>query len=894
MSLSEAQKRKLAPLKKEKEAENQSSLSRWIKKQKPSPCEPVQRRYGSRPFTDVGVRRWKDISNFLEKHTRSDRHKDSAVSWTKFKAIQTKELQPIASVLMTDRDNEIKENREHVKALLKVTALLERLGTAFRGHDETESSTNKGNFVETCNLLAEYSPTLFKEIQRRYSRYTSHEYQNDLISVIGIGPQKQVHRLPADMSETEFAELFDLSHVKDEFVRKRFIKLAYRFRDIFATHESHLGACEAVKHTINTGNAPPTKSRPYNVPHALRDVLKEKLDTLLEAGAIEEGDGPYAAPVILIKKKNGEYRKAVDYRKLNKDTVKDCYSLPVIQDILDRMANSRCFSVMDSISGFYQVPVDPNHRDKTGFITPFGLFRFKRAPFGLCNMPSTFQRLMDRVFKSLLHKTLECFLDDLISDTEKYRTPSKCFRTSFCKELSSPLTELTKKNVPFEWTELHSSAFNSLKEKLISSPILGLPRIGKGDYVLACEASNSAIAAKLSQVQDGREVVIHYGSRRLNKVEQNYSVTEKECLSVVYFTKLYRQYLYGVRFKVETDHLSLKWLLATKEPAGRTDRWVLSLQDLDFEVAYRPGSQNKVPDPLSRLPVVNAVVDSDSFLILPQAIDMEELRKAQKADRFCSSIVKYLAFKHIMPLDVEKLVIREIQNFVIENGVLCHVSTVSGKCRKREYRLVPVTPNNIAPKIMEYFHYSPYAGHFSTAKTFSRLKDRVFFPSMYSIYKRYCKSCLTCISRKSMNVTRKAPLQELPLLSNVLEMISIDLVGPSPKTVNGNTYFLSILDYFTRHIHLVNIVDAKAQTVLRTLVENYCHIFGFPTSILSDNGSHFKNQEFQDFCHKLGINHLFTSPEHAQSNGALERRHREVASILSQYVNQQHRGDWDA
>ena len=86
---------------------------------------------------------------------------------------------------MTDIDNEIKENREHVKALLKVAALLGRLRTAFRGDDEIESSTNKDNFVETCNLLAEYSPTLFNKLQRRYGHYTSHEYQNDLISVIG-------------------------------------------------------------------------------------------------------------------------------------------------------------------------------------------------------------------------------------------------------------------------------------------------------------------------------------------------------------------------------------------------------------------------------------------------------------------------------------------------------------------------------------------------------------------------------------------------------------------------------------------------------------------------------------------------------------------------------------
>ncbi|KAK2714265.1 hypothetical protein QYM36_008730 [Artemia franciscana] len=203
MSLSGAQKRKLAALKKEKEAENQFSLSRWIRKQKPSPCEPLcnsaseqttadvssspkevtvpqieqagnetprgtttpvavtakgkskrsfnasyyekhpwleysvqddsvywfccrrfggtssllGQRNGSRPFIDVGVRRWKDISNVLEQHTRSDRHKDSAVSWTEFKALETKEMQPIASVLMTDRNEDIKGNIEHVKGL---------------------------------------------------------------------------------------------------------------------------------------------------------------------------------------------------------------------------------------------------------------------------------------------------------------------------------------------------------------------------------------------------------------------------------------------------------------------------------------------------------------------------------------------------------------------------------------------------------------------------------------------------------------------------------------------------------------------------------------------------------------------------------------------------------
>ena len=198
-----------------------------------------------------------------------------------------------------------------------------------------------------------------------------------------------------------------------------------------------------------------------------------------------------------------------------------------------------------------------------------------------------------------------------------------------------------------------------------------------------------------------------------------------------------------------------------------------------------------------------------------------------------------------MPLDVEKLVIRDFQNFVKESCVLCHVSTVSGKCRKGEYSIVQLIPNSLVPKIMEYFHDSPYAGRFSTAKIFSRLKDCVFFPSMYSILKRFCEYCPTCISSKPMNVTQKAPLRELPLPSIVLEMISIDLVGPLPKTVYVNTYILFILDYFMCQIHLVNTVDAKAQTVLRTLVENYCHFFyihlsAFPIIVVSSKTKEFK------------------------------------------------------
>ena len=163
-----------------------------------------------------------------------------------------------------------------------------------------------------------------------------------------------------------------------------------------------------------------------------------------------------------------------------------------------------------------------------------------------------------------------------------------------------PMVDLTKKEKKFLFSEACENAFNSLKRALISADVMGYPLNEAGEFILDVDASDLGIGAVLHQVQGGKETVIAYASRSLNKAEANYCITEKELLAARYFIEYFPQYLPGRRFLVRSDHQSLVWLFQLKEPRGKIARWIEILSQYDFAIQYRPGKKQPHCDALSR------------------------------------------------------------------------------------------------------------------------------------------------------------------------------------------------------------------------------------------------------------------------------------------------------
>ena len=184
--------------------------------------------------------------------------------------------------------------------------------------------------------------------------------------------------------------------------------------DCFAASSKDLGECHILTHQINTEQAKPIHQLPYPAAFKQKIIIQQQVNEMLEDDIIEPSNSPWSSPVVLVKKKDGTHRFCADYRILNNVTVKDVYPLPRIDDALSRLEKTKYYSIMDMQSGFWQIEVAPESRKKTAFITPDGLWQFKKMPFGLCNAPATFQRMMDIVLTGLKWKTCLIYLDDVV------------------------------------------------------------------------------------------------------------------------------------------------------------------------------------------------------------------------------------------------------------------------------------------------------------------------------------------------------------------------------------------------------------------------------------------------------------------------------------------------
>ncbi|RVX02391.1 RNA-directed DNA polymerase-like [Vitis vinifera] len=281
--------------------------------------------------------------------------------------------------------------------------------------------------------------------------------------------------------------------------------------------------------------------------------------------------GTNQAPVLSVKKKDGTLRLCIDYRKLNRVTVKNKYPRPRIDDLFDQLKGAKYFSKIDLRTGYHQLRVREEDVPKTAFRTRYGHYEFLVMPFGLTNVPAAFMDLMNRVFRAYLDQR---FVGDF-------------FR------IAAPMTRLTRKWVKFEWNEECENDFQELKRKLTTTPVLTAPISGEL-FKIYCDAFTVGLGCVL--MQQGK--VIAYASRQLKQHERNYPAHDLELAAVVFALKTWRHYLYGEKFDVYSDHKSLKYIFIQKDLNSRQRRWMETLEDYDFALHYHLGKANVVADAL--------------------------------------------------------------------------------------------------------------------------------------------------------------------------------------------------------------------------------------------------------------------------------------------------------
>lgn len=772
--------------------------------------------------------------------------------------------------------------------------------------------------------------------------------------------------------------LFDLSNVHPS-ERNLLIPLLDEFSDVFSQGPDDIGRTNVVCHKIMTRDATPIRQPPRRVPIHRREQVGEMIKSMLKNEIIVPSESPWSSPVVLAKKKDGSLRFCVDFRRLNDITVKDAYPLPRIDTILETVAGAKYFSTLDLACGYWQVEIASEDRQKTAFSTENGLWEFTVLPFGCCNGPGTYQRLMDRVLSGLQWETCAVYLDDVIvwSSTIQEHTirlrevftrlreahlklkPSKChllksevsflghriseagiatdpgkveavrdwptprnveqlrtflgfasYYRRFVKgfaDIAAPLHRLTQKGLRFVWSDACDFAFNHLRHKLITAPVLSAVR-HDGDFILDTDASDTGLGIVLSQLQNEEERVIAYASVSLSKRERQYCVTRRELLAVVYGTKHFRHYLLGRPFLIRTDHNSLRWLRSFKNPEGQVARWLERLAEFEFTIQHRPGKSHANADGLSRicrqcgqqaeekttLPVSNITPEETSNQWNP-TWTVDFVQRSQEEDADISVIMKWLqegprpsrqtvsgygTVVHSLWAQWDRLILST-------SGVLYRRWTEEGRVVK--YQLV--TPKSFREEIMKALHDSVTGGHLGRFKTTEKIRERFYWPGWQTDVELWCRQCAGCAARKPPAAQPRAPMV-VRASGYPLQRIAIDLLGPLPRTERGNKYIVVIADYFTKWTEAFALPNMEAGTVAAKIVEEFICRFGVPTEIHTDQGRQFESKLFAEMCSMLSIKKTRTTPYHPQSDGLVERFNRTLGAMLSQYVNDHHT-DWD-
>ena len=694
-----------------------------------------------------------------------------------------------------------------------------------------------------------------------------------------------------------------------------------------------LGTSKLLPHRINLiPNAKPIKLKAYKLSKAQSMALKEILTFLINNRLIEPSFSAWSFPVVLVPKKNNkDWRMCVDYRKLNNITIKDSYSLPLIDEILLQIGNnSQILSTIDLFSGYHQIPMAPEDKEKTAFTTMYGNYNFRVMPFGLCNAPATFQREMNKIFFELIGECVFIYIDDIVifsKDINEHilhlRRVFKILKDNGLK-INLEKCSFFKKEVSLLGHKLSTDGISPIPEK-VKTIVNWLPPknttqlksfLGAIGYYRKFIKNFAQIAKPLfyllkkNSIFNFSEECIKAFEELKNKLIQAPILTPPDFSKpFIIRTDASRDGLGGVLLQRDKNNLEVPIFYESRSLSKSEENY--SITDLEGKAVFHCVQKFKqfitgnsfitivYTDHKPLVGIFNNREPTNSrhlkwvteLSILNVKVEYQEGRKNVIAD----------ALSRLETSDKPKETINIIYNNNNEvdnsdNGISDNNNNNSNSINKfiedyikkriiiidgKEYYKQGDKLRYIVKSIEEKLTLIDQAhqiGHEGVYKTYNRLKRDYYWKNMKKDINNYIRCCYKCQTCKPQTLNQ-FPEDNATPPGYPFSRVGLDLIGPLPETPRGNRFIIVLVDYLTKWVEAEPLVTSEADDVINFLKKVFSR-HGIPEILVTDNGPQFTADKTKAFLDLHDVYVHYISTYHPASNGEVENRNKEIGKYL--------------
>lgn len=788
-----------------------------------------------------------------------------------------------------------------------------------------------GNCLTKSN--GQYAKIPIINLNPKVAKIETNKHQNLFEQYIEEGTQSPPENDIRDRNRDQFI----LNELKkyEEWSNKEFDSISsicLEYSDVFHLPNDTLSFCTGVEHGIVLKEGtPPISLRNHRLPPSHNQIINKTVQNLLDQNIIQHSTSPWNAPLLVVPKKStieGEksWRVVVDYRKLNASTRQDAYPLPRIEDILDQLGESHFYSTMDLESGYYQVLLKSEDREKTAFSTPYGHYEFTKMPFGLTNGPATFQRMMNLALTGL--NGIEClvYLDDIVVHGRTFEEHNK--------RLEHVLERLRANNLKVKISKCQflRDEILFLGHKITKNGIL--PDPGKIQAVLEFPPPTSVkkLQSFLGLANYYRKFIEGFANiaEPLNKLLRNNEkyVWNESCQSS--FEKL-KEALTTPPVLIFPDYS--KEFIVTTDASNFALGAVLSqgVPGHDRPISYASKSLDNVERKYATieremLAIVYAIKQFRCYLINRKFVVYTDhkpltgaLRSHDTTSRLTNLLNKIIDYDYVIKYKpgkincnadaLSRLPYEDLPNKILittrskakeqkqeakldktqeilevqepELDQSCHdITTNDINVKQQRYKDAKlITDDEEKERILREFHDNVLGGHQGRDKTFDKIRRQFFWKGLYSDVDNFVKKCEDCQrSKNGRNIKMPMFITDTPY--KPFEKVYLDVVGPLNVTLSGNKYILTFEDDLTKFMDCVAVPDQETRTIAEAFVERIICRFSLPNRLITDRGTNFESKIFRETCKLLKIKKESTTSYHPQSNGSLERSHRPLADYL--------------